>query len=140
MFQLSLHNRFEVLQSNEAETVEQRWSTFKKAVAGACEDVLGQAHFRRKPWISDESWKKMEKRRLTKQEMNQAKTRQQQQQASDRHSALPNEVRKSYEQTNECISRLSLMKQRRRLARAISRLCMPPAEPSVDDTVIQTGL
>ena len=72
MFQLSLHNRFKVLQSNEAETVEQRWSTFKEAVAGACEDVLGRAHFRRKPWISDESWKKVEKRRLAKQEMNQA--------------------------------------------------------------------
>ena len=29
------------------------------------------------------------------------------------------------------------MKQRRRLAEAISRLCMPPPESSVDDTVIQ---
>ena len=64
MFQLSLHNHFEVLQSNEAKTVEQRRSTFKKAVAGACENVLRRAHFRRKPWISDESWKKVEKRRL----------------------------------------------------------------------------
>ena len=77
MFQLSLHNLFEMLQLNEAETVEQRWSTFKEAVAGARKDVLGRAHFRRKPWISDESWKKVEKRRLAKQEMNQAKTRQQ---------------------------------------------------------------
>ena len=94
MFQFSLHNRFEVLQSNEAETVEQRWSTFKEAVAGACEDVLGRAHFRKKPWISDESWKKVEKRRLAKQEMNQAKTRQQKQQASDRHSALSKKVKK----------------------------------------------
>ena len=32
------------------------------------------------------------------------------------------------------------MKQKRRLARAISRLCMPPPEFSMDDTVIQTGL
>ena len=75
MFQIFPHNRFKVLQSNEAETVEQRWSTFKKAVAGACEDVFEQAHFRKKPWISDESWKKVEKRRLAKQKMNQAKTR-----------------------------------------------------------------
>ena len=94
MFQLFLHNRFEVLQSNEAETVEQRWSTFKEAVVEAGEDVLGRAHFRRKPWINDESWKKVEKRRLAKQEMNQAKTRQQKQQASDRHSALSKEVKK----------------------------------------------
>ena len=41
MFQLSLNNRFEVLQSNKAETVKERWSTFKESVAGACEDVLG---------------------------------------------------------------------------------------------------
>ena len=94
MFQLSLHNRFEMLQSNEAEAVEQRCSTFKEAIAGACEDVLGRAHFRRKPWISDESWKKVEKRRLDKQEMNQAKTRQQKQQVSDRHSTLSKEVKK----------------------------------------------
>ena len=77
MFQIFLYNRFEVLQSNEAETVEQRWSTFKEAVARACEDVLGRVHFKKKPWINDETWKKVEKRRLAKQEMNQAKTRQQ---------------------------------------------------------------
>ena len=94
MFQLSLHSRFEMLQSNKAETVEQRWSTFKELVAGACEDVLERAHFRRKPWISDESWKKVEKRGLAKQEMNQIKTRQQKQQASDRHSSLSKEVKK----------------------------------------------
>ena len=76
IFQLSPHNRFEMLQSNEAETVEQKWPTFKEAAAGACEDVSGRAHFRRKPWISNESWK-VEKKRLAKQEMNQAKTRQQ---------------------------------------------------------------
>ena len=72
MFQISLPNRFEVLQSKEAETVKQRWSTFKEAVAGACKKVLGQAKFRKKLWISGESWKKVEKRRLVKQEMNQA--------------------------------------------------------------------
>ena len=32
IFKISLRNRFEVLQSNEAEKVEQRSSTFKKAV------------------------------------------------------------------------------------------------------------
>ena len=49
MFQISPHNRFKVLQSNEAETVKQRWLTFKETVAGAREDVLVRAHFRRKP-------------------------------------------------------------------------------------------
>ena len=91
MFQFSLHNCFDMLQSNEAETVEQRWSTFKEAVARACEDVLGRAHFRKKPRISDESWK-VEKRRLAKQETNQAKTHHQKQQASDRHSVLSKKV------------------------------------------------
>ena len=99
MFQLSLHNRFEMLQSNEAETVEQRWSTFKEAVAGACEDVLGRAYFRRKPWISDESWEKGEKRRLAKQEINQAKTRQQKQQASHRQT-FRNQKKATRRQTN----------------------------------------
>ena len=93
-FQISSHDRFEVLQSSEAEKVEQRWLTFKEAVAGACEDVLEWAHFRRKMWISDESCKKVERRRLAKQDMNQAKTRQQKQQASGRHSALSKKVKK----------------------------------------------
>ena len=39
MFQISLHNQFEVLQSNESGTVEQRWSTFEVAVVGACENI-----------------------------------------------------------------------------------------------------
>ena len=92
MFQISFHNRFEVLHSNEAETVEQKESTFKEAVV--CEDVLGRAHFRRKAWISDESWKKLEKKRLAKQKMNQAKIRQRKQQAAGRHSVFSKKVKK----------------------------------------------
>ena len=61
-FQISLYNRFQVLQTEEQETVEHRWTTFREAVVGACEDVLGQSKTNRKPWISDRTWQKVEDR------------------------------------------------------------------------------
>ena len=94
MFQTSLHNRLEVLQSKEAETVKQTWSTLEETVVSSCEDVLGRTRFRRKPWISEKTWKKVEKRRQVKQELNQTKIRQQKQQATARHSALSKKVKK----------------------------------------------
>ena len=54
-FQISLHNRFEVLQSKKAKTVEQRWLTLQKVVVGACKDVLERTHFKRKPWVNDKT-------------------------------------------------------------------------------------
>ena len=64
MFQILLHNHFKVFQSNEAEKVEQTWSTSKEAVVGTCEDVLGQTHSKKKLWISDETWKKAGQKRV----------------------------------------------------------------------------
>ena len=93
-FQISLYNRFQVLQTEEQETVEHRWTTFREAVVGACEDVLGKPKTNRKPWISDRTWQKVEDRRLAKQELNQARTRQQKQRAAARHSTLAIEVKK----------------------------------------------
>ena len=55
--------------------MENRWTTFKEAVVGACEDVLGRPQTNRKPWISDETLQKVEETRKAKQELNQAKTR-----------------------------------------------------------------
>ena len=79
-FQISLHNRFEALKTEDSQkTVHQSWTILKEATVGAYEEVLGRPSVNRKPWISDETWQKVEERKKMKQELNQARTRQQKQ-------------------------------------------------------------
>lgn len=74
VFQITLKNRFEVLQTTEEEdTVENIWNTLKQATVGTCEEVLGRPSPNRKPWITDETWQKVEERKKLKQEVNQAR-------------------------------------------------------------------
>ena len=56
--------------------------------------MLERPRTHRKPWISDETWQKVEERRLAKQDLNQAKTHQQKQQATARYSTLAKEVKR----------------------------------------------
>ena len=93
-FQLALDNRFEALQTEEAETtVEQSWANLKEAIVGSCEEVLGRPPGNRKPWISDETWKKVEERKRAKEELNQARTRNQKQVAASKYSEMAGVIR-----------------------------------------------
>ena len=65
------------------------------ATVSACEEVLGRPPVNRKPWISEESWKKVEERKKLKQEINQARTRQQKQLASDKYKEAANDLKKA---------------------------------------------
>ncbi|XP_051807750.1 craniofacial development protein 2-like [Acanthochromis polyacanthus] len=90
-FQIALHNRFEALQSEDAETTVQRsWTSLRDATVGTCEEVLGN----RKPWISDETWQKVEERKKLKQDLNQARTRLQKQTAASKYSEVANDVKR----------------------------------------------
>ena len=93
-FKISLYNRFEALQTTEENTVEDTWTAFKEAVVGACEDVLGRPQSSRKQWIRDDTWAKVGERKKAKQDMNQAKTRQQKRTASAKYSAVAKDVKK----------------------------------------------
>ena len=95
-FQLALQNRFEALQVEEEEewSVEHAWTILKQSTIGACEEALGRPLPNRKPWISDETWQKVEERRKQKQELNQARTRQQKQAAANKYSEMAKEVKK----------------------------------------------
>ena len=87
--QLFFNNRFKALQTEEAETtVEQSWANLKEALVGSCEEVLGRPPGNRKPWISDETWKKVEERKRAKEELNQARTRNQKQVAASKYSKV----------------------------------------------------
>nr|KAG5710457.1 hypothetical protein BaRGS_022275 [Batillaria attramentaria] len=95
-FQIALQNRFEALQRDEEGegTVEHAWTTLKQATVGACEEALGRPPSNRKPWISDETWQKVEERKKLKQDLNQARTRQQKQTAANRYSELAKQVKR----------------------------------------------
>ena len=95
-FQIALSNRFEALRQEDTDaTVPQAWNNLKDATVGACEEVLGRPPVNRKPWISEESWKKVEERKKLKQEINQARTRQQKQLASEKYNEAAREVKKA---------------------------------------------
>ena len=94
-FQIALHNRFEALQVEGGErTVEQCWTDLKEVTVGACEEVLGRPPVNRKPWISDETWQKVEERKKLKHELNQARTRQQKQVSASKYSEVAKDVKK----------------------------------------------
>ena len=94
-FQIALHNRFEALQVEDGErTVEQCWTDLKEVTVGACEEVLGRPPVNRKPWISDETWQKVEERKKLKHELNQARTRQQKQVSASKYSEVAKDVKK----------------------------------------------
>uniref|UniRef100_A0A0B7BIP1 Reverse transcriptase domain-containing protein n=1 Tax=Arion vulgaris TaxID=1028688 RepID=A0A0B7BIP1_9EUPU len=95
VFQIALKNRFEALQTTEEEgTVESRWNTLKQATVGACEEILGRSSSIRKPWITDETWQRVEERKKLKQEVNQSRTRQQKQAAATRYNEMAREVKR----------------------------------------------
>ena len=93
-FQLAVHNRFQALEIENTEaTVTQSWSNIRNATVGACEEVLGRPPTNRKPWISDETWQRVEERRKMKEALNQARTRLQRQTAANNYNKVAKEVK-----------------------------------------------
>uniref|UniRef100_A0A0L8G0E8 Endonuclease/exonuclease/phosphatase domain-containing protein n=1 Tax=Octopus bimaculoides TaxID=37653 RepID=A0A0L8G0E8_OCTBM len=93
-FQLALHNRFQALQTEEAEAnVEESWTNLKEATVGVSKEVLGRRPVSRKLWISDETGQKVEENKMLK-ELNQARTHQQKQAVTSKYSEVVREVKK----------------------------------------------
>ncbi|KAI8797495.1 fibrillin-1 [Biomphalaria glabrata] len=67
-FQLSLQNRFAVLQLDEAkQSVDKSWQNFKEIITETSNEVLSLNPKKKKQWISDETWKLIEERKCAKQ-------------------------------------------------------------------------
>ena len=64
-FKLELRNQFAVLE-NLDENVEAQWTKVKESYQKAAEQTLGYHKRKCKPWISEESWRKVEERRKLK--------------------------------------------------------------------------
>ena len=69
-FNIALQNRYQVLENEqrtveENEEVEQDFQVMKKAYTEVAESVLGKPRKKKKPWISEESWRLIDQKRGT---------------------------------------------------------------------------
>ena len=80
-FTIEIKNRFNCLEEiseNSAtggiHVIEQKWKKFKQIYNETAEKVLGFQKGKNKPWISDESWKKIDERKGLKKKVEDAKS------------------------------------------------------------------
>ena len=92
-FQQNLSNRFALFQNDE--DIEVKWEHFKEAIKQSAEQVIGFKRGKRKEqWISDETWKLIDKRREIKSTRDQAITRQQIEETQTAYRTADREVKR----------------------------------------------
>ena len=98
-FALTLKNRFSCLQQDEetaeptTEAMEKQWTQVKEAYNKAAESVLGQQRSKSKPWISEDSWGKIDKRKATKRKIEDAKSERLKDQKREEYKSQDREVK-----------------------------------------------
>ena len=76
-FKLQLKNTFSVLSTQNEDTyTEESWKAMKNVYIETCKKILGFRENQQKEWISEETWKETERRKLAKENVNRSKTRQ----------------------------------------------------------------
>jgi len=77
-FKLQLKNTFSVLSTQNEDTyTEESWKAMKNVYIETCKKILGFRENQQKEWISEETWKETERRKLAKENVNRSKMRQQ---------------------------------------------------------------
>ncbi|XP_073817488.1 uncharacterized protein [Musca autumnalis] len=71
------------------------WSTVRDLYLTSAKNNIGYANSKRKPWISDETWTRLEDRKLAKEAINVAKTRNAKIEKTNEYNRLNREVKKS---------------------------------------------
>ena len=100
-FVIALTNRYDALCNelvDEEETelsIEQEWIKIKDMYSSTCEEVLGKAKRERKAWMSENTWRLVEERRVLKAKLEAVKTRHQKSAAVKRYNEKNNEVKRS---------------------------------------------
>lgn len=95
-FQISLWNRYQVLQSEGVDgDVETQWQQSKKTWLDTCEEVLGKRRTKHKDWISVDTLQKLKERKGKKEKINISKTRTATKRAQEEYTQVNNEVKKS---------------------------------------------
>jgi len=95
-FKLELKNRFSVLSTqNEDTDIEESWKAIKNVYIETSEKILGFRENQQKQWISEETWKETEIRKLAKENVNKSKMRQQKISAQTQYSEINKKVKRS---------------------------------------------
>uniref|UniRef100_A0AA85ILE8 Reverse transcriptase domain-containing protein n=1 Tax=Trichobilharzia regenti TaxID=157069 RepID=A0AA85ILE8_TRIRE len=75
--------------------VEEHWKSLKAILNETCSTVLGRKKRQDKEWLSTDTWKLIEERRMVKEKMIQCKDGQEKETMSSTYKALDKEVKKS---------------------------------------------
>ncbi|XP_078682179.1 uncharacterized protein LOC144916730 [Branchiostoma floridae x Branchiostoma belcheri] len=101
-FRLTLANRFDALRydsNNDKEEneddIEAEWSTIKEAFTSTCADVLGKIKREKKEWMTQETWDRVEERRILKADIDNSRTRNQKAKAMKAYNAADRRVKRS---------------------------------------------
>ena len=108
-FTIELKNRFSCLQVDEAEVVgsegntvstrlEKHWNTFKDAYNDTAKKVLGSQRGSHKPWISEDSWSKIDERKELKKKMLDTKSERLKQRINTDYKEKAREVKRNLQQ------------------------------------------
>jgi hypothetical protein len=93
---LELKNRFLVLSiQNEAKDIEVTWRAIKNVYTETSKKILGFRENQQKEWISEETWKETETRKLAKENVNRSKTRQQKINTQTQYAEINKRVNRS---------------------------------------------
>jgi hypothetical protein len=94
-FQISLQNRFSVLPilDNVDQDINSIWEKTKTAIIETYKETIGYVQHKRKKWMSDGTWARLEERRQAKQKVLNA-TRFQKRQGQDFYKRMDREVKK----------------------------------------------
>ena len=80
---------------NDGHDINSKWTQFSKAYNNTAENVLGRKRKSTKPWISLESWVKVQERKQLKGKAENAKSEKIQQQLRAKYRSKDKEVKKS---------------------------------------------
>ena len=98
---LELKNRFSILSTQNEETdIEASWKAIKNVYIETSEKILGFRENQQKEWISEETWKEIETRKLAKENVNRSKTRQQKISPQTQYLEINKKVKRSIRKSN----------------------------------------
>ena len=96
LFQLEISNRYQPLQDlPEEPDIEELWTKTKKVWNDTCKQVLGKQKTQHKEWISANTIKRLEERRIKKEQLNSSRTRSSKAKSQEEYTAVDREVKKS---------------------------------------------
>ena len=103
-FKLELQNKFANLQELDSEDMKTHWTAVKESYQKTAEATIGFHQKKSKPWISEESWRKVDERRNLKEKINSTKS-----------ERIKDKWRKEYEAADKKVKK-SLWKDKRKWA------------------------